>query len=334
MILTTQSKRLKILFTSTHLTSFIKEDLEILRKHFDVEHLTTSGIGSIPGMASSVRKADVTFTWFASVYSAFIVFFARRMGKKSIVVVGGVDVAEYPEINYGVWLSWWKAILVKYAIRNAEKILAVDPFQQREAMRLAEYDGANIEYVPTGYDANEWIPSGTKEPFVLTVAGCESEERMKVKGIDVLLSAARALSDVRFVIVGLAQHLVEAVRASAPTNVELIPVVEQKELLRYYQRAKVYCQPSYSEGLPNSVCEAMLCECVPVGTNIGGIPTAIKDIGFLVPYNNVDALGDAIRKALQAPENIGQAARKYISNTFTLQRREEALLRIIRGAAS
>lgn len=332
--LTTQSERLKILFTSTHLTSFIKEDLNLLRKHFAVEHLTTSGISSVLRIPSAVRTADVTFTWFASVYSSFVVFFANMANKKSIVVIGGVDVAKYPEINYGIWLSWWKSILVKYAIRNADKVLVVDVFLKAEAMRLADYAGTNIEYVPTGYDANAWFPSGTKEPFVLTVAGCESVERMKVKGIDFLLSAARELPDVRFVVVGIANHLIDSVRATASANVELIPFVDQKELLDYYQQAKVYCQPSYIEGLPNSVCEAMLCECVPVGTNVGGIPTAIKDIGVLVPYGDVRELREAIQKALRASDNVGQAARSYIAETFSLQRREDALLRIVRGAAN
>jgi glycosyltransferase involved in cell wall biosynthesis len=73
----------------------------------------------------------------------------------------------------------------------------------------------------------------------------------------------------------------------------------------------------------------MLCECVPVGTNVGGIPTAISDIGFLVPYGDADALADALQKALRSESNVGKEARTYIAERFTLEKREQSILRVI-----
>jgi glycosyltransferase involved in cell wall biosynthesis len=52
------------------------------------------------------------------------------------------------------------------------------------------------------------------------------------------------------------------------------------------------------EGLPNALCEAMLCGCVPVGTKRNGIPTAIGDCGFYVPYDDPKAAAEAIKKRL------------------------------------
>ena len=322
----------KILFTSTHVTSFIQQDVEILQRHFTVEHLITKGLGALFTIPLHVLRADITFTWFASVYAFLVVLLARLFGKRSIIVIGGVDVAKYPEINYGIWLTPWKAMLVKHAIKHAHKVLAVDPFQQQEAKRLAEYDGHNIEYVATGYDSKVWFPAGLKEAFVLTVAACQDEWRMKAKGIDVLLASAGLLPATRFVIIGLAEQLIPAVRNVAPGNVEIVAYVQQQELLQYYQRSKVYCQPSYTEGLPNSLCEAMLCECIPVGTNVGGIPTAMDGVGFLVPYGDVSALSQAIQQALQAPASLGAKAREHVARNFTLQKREDALVRILQEA--
>ena len=322
---------MKILFTSTHVPSFIREDVEILQKHFHVDHLITRGWTSFFTIPAHILRADVTFTWFASVYSALVVFFARLLGKQSVIVVGGVDVARYPEINYGIWLTPWKAVLVKYALRHVWKVLIVDPFQKREAMRLAAYDGVNIEYVATGYDSSFWFPSGPKESSVLMVAACQDEGRMKAKGVDFFLAAAALVPDTKFVLVGIGKEMFEPVRHKAPPNVEVVPFVQRHELLRYYQRAKVYCQPSYIEGLPNSLCEAMLCECIPVGTNTGGIPTAIQEIGFLVPYGNSIGLSNAIREALRAPDSVGARAREHIAKNFALQKREDALVRILTG---
>lgn len=321
---------MKILFTSTHLASFIREDLELLRRHFELEHLITKGALSLFKIAAAVRRADLTFTWFASVYAGAVVFFARRWGKRSIIVVGGVDVAKLPDIGYGIWRSRWKSVLVRYALRQADRVLVVDASLQRAAMQHAEYDGWNIRCVPTGYDPQRWHPAGEKEMLVLTVAKCEDTTRLKVKGVPFLLDAARRMANVHFVLLGPAKHLLPHLQTNAPPNVEILPDVERDALRTYYQRAKVYCQPSYSEGLPNTLCEAMLCECIPVGTNVGGIPTAMRDIGFLVPYGDVQALVDAIAKALTAPRSIGHMARRYIAEHFPLAQREQELLRTLR----
>lgn len=324
-----ETEHVKLLLTSTHHTTFIKDDLDLLGKHFDVQYLQTTGIGSLPAILRSVRRNDVAFTWFASVYAAAVVWCARLLRKKSIIVVGGVDVANHPEIDYGIWRSSWKARLVRYALRHADRVLVVDPSLQTKATSLAEYDGANIRYVPTGYDAEWWRPAGTKERIVLTVAKCEDLARLRVKGIPFLLETAQRLPEVKFVVVGIAQHLIPETGGLALPNVEVVPLVPRDTLRSYYQRAAVYCQPSYSEGLPNSLCEAMLCECAPVGTNVGGIPTAINGCGFIVRYGDAEALADALSNALRDASALGQKARLHIAQTFPLARRERELLEVI-----
>ena len=320
---------MKILFTSTQLTSFISQDLDLLRKHHTVDHVTTRGIFAPFTILRHISGVHTTFTWFASVYSCAVVFLARRKKKRSILVIGGVDVARVPEMRYGIWLSPWKRPLVGYALRNASRVLAVDESLKEKAIRQARYSGTNIVCIPTGYDASRWHPQGQKESFVLTVAKCEDEWKLKVKGIDRLLECARLLPDVRFVVVGLAAQLAKRVGPNVSPNVELVDMIEQSRLLRWYQRARVYCQPSYSEGFPNSVCEAMLCECVPVGTNVGGIPHAIGDSGFVVPYGDVPRLAEAIEKALTSPVSLARSARARISEHFTLEKRESSLVRIL-----
>ncbi len=325
---------MRILFTASLDTSFIREDLAILRRHFDVDHLVTKGPFAPFRIFAHLLQADVTYTWFASVYSFFVVYIAKLLGKRSIIVVGGVDASRVPDIQYGIWLSPWKSVLVRWAMRNAYHLLVVDPFFEKEVVRLARYDGKNIKYIPTGYDPGFWHPDGPKEPIVLTVAACHDELRMKKKGIDLLLMAAESLPDQGFMIIGIAPQLVSLVRSRAPKNVEIIPLVPRAELLQRYQKAKVYCQPSVTEGLPNSLCEAMLCECVPVGTNVGGIPTAISDIGFLIPSGDVEQLVQAIQKALATTDSMGRSARNRIEQNFTLERRESSLVQTLNESAS
>ncbi len=323
--------RVKILVTSTFVTPFITEDLTILRKHWEVEHLLVRGPAAFPAIAAGVARSSVVYTWFASTYAAAAVGTARALGRPSVIAIGGADVAAIPEIGYGIWLSPWKSRFVSYALRRADKVLAVDPFLKAEAARRARYDGHNIDVLPTGYDSSFWSPGGEKTDSVLTVAACDSKARVGVKGVDLLLDAARLVPSTRFLLVGIGEPFIQAIAARAPANVEIRGRVAPEELLALYRKTKVYCQPSRFEGLPNAVCEAMLCGCVPVCTDVGGTRTAVDGRGLLVPWGDPGPLAASISEALAWSSASGLAAREAIAGRFTVERREEGLVRLIRG---
>ena len=113
----------------------------------------------------------------------------------------------------------------------------------------------------------------------------------------------------------------------ASPNVVFIAPLPQNELAHFYQKAKVYCQLSMREGLPNALCEAMLCECVPVGTDVQGVRTAIGATGFLVPYDDLAATTEAIGMALKSDK--GKEARERIMKMFPENRREKELIEMI-----
>jgi glycosyltransferase involved in cell wall biosynthesis len=316
-----------ILFTSTFHSSFVDEDIRLLEKNFNVTTAIVKGWTASIIQLGRLLTAQITFSWFASTYSSFLIFFARLLGKRSVLVLGGADVAKEKELNYGIWNSWWKSPIVRYGIRHATVILAVDQFLKDEAVRLAKYSGNNIIVVPTGYDPEYWKALGRKEPLVLTVASCPDMMRVKLKGIDIFIAAARKMADVRFAIIGIDAKVASSL--NIPSNVDCLPFLQKEEIKKWYQRAKVYCQLSIREGFPNAVCEAMLCECIPVGTNVGGIPSAVGDAGLLVDYDNVPQTVDAIRAALTRSSKGGAHARKRIAERFTLAQRERALLETI-----
>jgi len=319
----------RILFSSTIFPPFIEEDEIILRRHVDVRKLISSGIPALFRLPPAVLRADITLSWFGSVYAGYTVFLARLFGRKSIVVVAGVDASKDKEINYGIWLNPWKSRFVRYAYRHADRVLTVDPFLQNEVIRLAGYGGENIHTIPFGFDGSRWHAGGSKEKRVVTVAACEDRWRMKKKGIDKLFDAARKLSDVPFQVLGIREPLITEIRSQIPKNVEVIAYLPREQVLPFLQRAKVYCQPSFTEGLPNALCEAMLCECIPVGTIAGGIPTAIGKTGYLVPYRDQQGLVHALSSALDASPELGKQARDRILKEFTLERRESELMQVI-----
>lgn len=318
-----------LLFTSTHETSFIVEDLAFLRRHYQVHHLLTRSVWAPFQILRRIAGVDLTFTWFASAYAAAVVFLANVFGKRSLVVIGGVDAARVDDAGYGQWRSPWRSLLTGYALRRAWRVLAVDESLRNEAMRRADYDGANILVVPTGFDPDRWTPAGTRTRSVLTVAACESVGRLRVKGISDLAQAARLLPDVPFTIVGVRRELVEHAGIELPENIRVIPPVDGERLLALYREAKVYCQASLFEGLPNSLCESMLCGCIPVATAVGGSARVVGDTGFLVDPRDPEGLAAALRRALDGPGESGSAARTRIMRMFPRGQREKTLTELI-----
>jgi glycosyltransferase involved in cell wall biosynthesis len=328
--------RTKILFVHPKISSFIQADLDILKKHFDVRVLDTGSkkkslggmLGAMWDLFLGVLWSDLTFSWFADIHAKWQVRCSRVFGKPSIVVVGGYEVAKLPEIGYGSLLDPSKTKMVKYILTRADKVLPVDESLKVRAMDNLGVDGKNMAVVPTGFDVRRFSPSGVKEELVLTVAVYNDWQRAQVKGLDMFVKTAALLPRVKFLVVGGSGEGADRLKGTAGSNVDFIGPVSQEELVKSYQRAKVYCQLSKQEGLPNAVCESMLCECIPVGSRIPGIERAVGDAGFLVPVGDHQAAADAIRKALVS--NKGKDARDRIKELFSLENREKAIQDIVR----
>ncbi len=310
---------------------FLQKDLSILKGHFDIRTVRSSpkGMKLIDTMLIIFRIlkgtlwADLTFVWFAGRAALIAVLFSKILGKKSIVIVGGYEVCNVPElVGYGAIKNPLRAKATRFVLKYADRVLTVDESLKDDAIKNFKVSGKNIRTVPTGYDPEVWEPNGKKEDLVISVGG---EGTVQRKGLDTFVKAAKYLPDVKFVLVGgYSAKSMNYLRSLASPNVEFPGFIPNEELPQWYGRAKVYCQLSRYEGLPTALCEAMLCECVPVGTNYCGIPRAIGDAGFYIPYGDVEATVEATRKALNCDK--AKEARKRIKDMFSLERRERELM--------
>jgi glycosyltransferase involved in cell wall biosynthesis len=329
--------RKKILFIKCLESPFVENDLILLKNHFNVKvvNFTLRKMAPLKSLVSLVKVfigilwSDITFSWFATKHAYYSLLISKALGKKSVVVVGGYEVAKEPKFNYGLLINSISAFEVKYVINNATKILFVDKGLKIDAEKNLNIKINNFEVIPTGYNYQEFKPEGIKENLILTVAVGNDWNRVKIKGIDVFIDSAKYLPDKRFMIIGLNKQITTRLKSFAPLNVEFKEALNKNELIKYYQKAKVYCQLSLREGLPNAICEAMLCECVPVGAYVQGVTTAIGKTGFYVPYGDSEATAAAIKKALKS--NKGKEARDRVKRLFPIEKREKKLINIIDG---
>lgn len=305
------------------MSSFIKTDYEILKTLDVVDNVSYKGIKDAPKLFKSIWKGKASYSWFAGGHAALAVLFSKMLGKKSIVVLGGYEVANCPQINYGAALNQKSAFFARFALKYADKVLSVDESLKEEAMVEYGLDGDNIEILPTGYDPEYFKPEEKKEGTVLTVAPTSAYLR---KGLDLFFAVARKLPEYKFVVAGKkTSDFQDGFGWIIAPNVKFTGWITDKDLLKYYQRAKVYCQLSYHEGLPNALCEAMLCECVPVGTLRNGIPKAIGDTGYTIKVGDVE---NTVKAVCLAMISDGKYARERIKERFPLENRRKRLYEI------
>jgi glycosyltransferase involved in cell wall biosynthesis len=102
------------------------------------------------------------------------------------------------------------------------------------------------------------------------------------------------------------------------------PIVgEDKALL--LSQADVLCLPSYSEGLPYALLEAMAAGVVPIVTPVGGIPDVVQKgvHGALVPVRDCDAIAQAIETLARdraALARMSAACRKRVAGAYSIER--------------
>lgn len=98
--------------------------------------------------------------------------------------------------------------------------------------------------------------------------------------------------------------------------------VGENEKRTQYAQAEVFVLPSYNEGLPMAMLEAMAMAKPVVVTPVGGIPEAVQheQQGLLVPVGQVDELAFAIARLLSNAElrlSLGAAARARVQERFS-----------------
>lgn len=317
-------RRRKILLIYDNLSSFVERDLGILSEDFEVIPLQYRGKKDLPKLTKEIGTSDLNISWFVLGYATSAVLLSKALRKKSIVIAGGWDVVAVPEIGYGAMLTNDRIKKTTYALKNANKVLAVSKSIKKDVLRWVD---RAVEVVYLGFDPEEFKPSGEKEDLVITVANIR-EDTVKLKGLETLAKAACALPEYKFAIIGKhSDKSIEYLESISPKNVEFLGYLSNDKLFAYYQKAKIYAQFSYQESFGSALAEAMLCECVPVVTKRGALPEVVGDVGFYAEYGNVEETAQKIKEALRS--NKGKDARQRIINNFHIDNRKERLRQII-----
>ncbi len=109
------------------------------------------------------------------------------------------------------------------------------------------------------------------------------------------------------------------------------------ELPKHLNELKLLVLPSYTEGLPNIMLEAMACGTPVLATPVGGIPDVIKDgeTGLIMENNSPECIAKNIVMALNHPglEQIARNARALVEREFTFEKAAESYKNILHAVS-
>ena len=283
---------------------------------------------------------DIVVCQFASYHSLVPFFVAKLLGNKRVIVAGGTDCVAFPSIDYGNFqrpylnyftrksFEWATLILpVDQTLIDYEYTYTGDDYPRQGYRNFVKNITAREQVIYNGYDAEFWKPRAVarNSRSVITVgANLGSRFAFRLKGIDLLLEAARRLPDWSFTIVGgngLSQ-------SEMPANVFLHPNVPNDQLPELYSQHRYYAQLSMSEGFPNALAEAILCGCTPVVSAVGAMPMMVADDRFILRKKDPDALV-ALLTNLDTFEQNGELRQRMVRE-FTFERRSIELSEAIR----
>jgi glycosyltransferase involved in cell wall biosynthesis len=255
-----------------------------------------------------LRKADVVLATWAYPHGCAAVLAARALRKPVVVKVHGSDlnvIAQQPSAR----------AVMRRVLPRADAMVVMSRALGDELASIG-VDRARIHLVQNGVKTDLFRPQDraharralgldADKPLVLYVGSLKREKGV-VDLLDAFATLRAARPEARLALLGdgPARAEVEARRASWGEAAPIAPGGRPSaEVATWMAAADVITLPSWMEGQPNVVLEALASGRPVVASRVGGIPDALRDpeTGILVDARDVPALCSALAAALARP---------------------------------
>lgn len=237
---------------------------------------------------------------------------------------------------------------LQWALPRARRVVAVSRPLAERAIELG-VSPDDIDIVPNGIDRDVFKPADRAQARL--ELGLEPSGKLalyvghlkETKGVHDLLHAFRRVGaeqpDARLVLVGGGPGSADARALARQLGVTATFVGERPHdsIPRWLAAADALVLPSWNEGMPNVVLEALACGRPVVATRVGGIPEVVKgDAGALVNPRDPKALAEALGRVLRQPHDAIaiSAALERPDWPTSAQLLHESLRRATRGVTS
>jgi len=266
-----------------------------------------------------IRTDDVLITGLPAILASRIlkrpsIVYLRGNSLKSIIyqMKDSKNFFTSSMIRFCTWLS-------KFVISNADSTIAVNTelFDFAKAFGSKKNYLSYVHFEPHRFNVRE-NRNNPNNFTVLNVGRLEKE-----KGSFLMLDLASMLRKVNFKIVGggsQKKEMMKIIEDKELTNVSLLGGIPYEEMYKVYNASDIFVLPSFSEGLPITMLEAMASELPVIVSDVGDVSKILKgeNGGFAVPSGNVAEIVSKIKLLMNDEKlriNLGKRGRiNSISN--------------------
>lgn len=275
----------------------IKLANELIRRRVDLVHITTSGR-------------------LAVFRDLGIVLLCKFFG---VPVVYHIHFGRIPEIAGGGTLEWRIISLVVSFVRV---VVAIDKATE-EAVKIY-LPNINIQLIPNCIDIQK-LPSSLRGKGSARTA-IFIGWIVPTKGIEELMAAWSDLKPegwrLKIIGPGDPQYLRQLLKRYESTNVDFLGELPHDEAMAMLAVSDLFILPSYSEGFPNAVLEAMALGTAIVATEVGAVDEMLSGgCGILIKPRDIPSLKSAIRMTCSNSDlrtAMGERARVRAKEKYSL----------------
>ena len=232
---------------------------------------------------------------------------------------------------------------------SADAIVCISDFARSQIMAFApEERWSRLRVIHCGLDPTQFDPD--REPGPAATDGLRVlyvGRLVPFKGQAILLEAIAAIRargiDAVLTVIGEGPSRGELERRrdelGLATAVTFAGAVGQDEIRRHYAAADAFCLPSFAEGVPVVLMEAMAMRIPVVTSRLMGIPELVDDDedGLLVQPGRADELATALERLARDPElrqRLGRRGREKVIAEFDVRESGRQLARVFEAVGA
>ncbi len=226
----------------------------------------------------------------------------------------------------------WTRLLLRYVLRSADAVVALSESLKEEIDAVLN-SRRKIHVVGNPIDTRKYRPAAQRTSAPSTLKLLFLGAIIKPKGVyDLIESAKRLVREGFQISLTLAgdREIARAKRQSEQAGlggvVQFPGWLAEPQKLEVLRDSDVLLLPSYTEGLPLSVLEAMACGLPVVCTAVGGLRDLVVngENGFVIDPGDVDALTECTARLLRnnalrrqiGRNNVGKIKNDYSLNVI------------------
>ena len=265
--------------------------------------------GLVSGMALRRRIAryapDILIGYWTYPEGAGAEYVGRKLGKPVVIGALGTDINDRHGLNAWLTRRTLQAADRIVFVSQAMTLHAIDTYGVRPERCATVVNGINtaVFHPQDRSTCRRALDLPAQAPVIVYVG-----RLIEAKGLRELVASVtklrQNLPDLRTVLIGEGPYLdtLKGLIAEAGLQEHIILAGGQlpEKVAQYINAADLLTLPSWSEGYPNVLVEALACGCPVVATHVGGIPEIVTPAnGLLVNPKAVDDLASALSQSLK-----------------------------------